>query len=84
MEKNYTKVYIEAENFRDKAWGEFPINRKYDLVLEMTEGYSDLYISLKGKRTPIGDMIFMEEPTRSAINEYCRKKYGIEFVSSRW
>lgn len=77
----YKKVYIKAEDFRDKAWGVYSLDDEYDLVLEMTHGYSDLYFAKKGEREAITEEIFFEEPGRERINEYCRKMYGIEFVT---
>lgn len=81
------KVYVKAEDFRDKAWGIYPIDDDVDLVLEMTHGYSDLYFAKKGEREAMMEEIFFEEPGRERINEYCRKNFGVEFVwkkSSWW
>ena len=75
-----TKVYVQAEDFRDKAWGIYPLDDEFDLVLEMTKGYSDLYISKKGCREAYTDEIFFEEPGHDNINEYCRKNFGVEFI----
>ena len=74
------KVKVQAEDFRDKAWGIYPIDDEFDLVLEMTHGYSDLYISKKGCREAYTDEIFFEEPSRKNINEYCKANFEVEFV----
>lgn len=75
----YKKVYIKAEDFRDKAWGIYPVDDEHDLVLEMTDGYSDLYLADKGKREPCTEEFFYEEEGRERINKYCRNNYGVEF-----
>lgn len=77
------QVLIEAEDFRDKAWGVYSVDDEHDLVLEMTEGYSDLYLAQKGHREPCTEEFFYEEEDRREINNYCRTNYGVEFVTWR-
>ena len=72
---------IHAEDFRDKAWGVAPINEHTELVLEMSEGYSDLYYRDPVSKMPITENIFFEMPGRKEINEYCRETHNLEFVT---
>lgn len=77
-----TKVYIKAEDFRDKAWGIYRIDDETELVLEMTHGYSDLYYRNAKTHDVLMEELFFEEPDRNRINEYCREMYKIEFVTT--
>ena len=81
MKQIVQTIYVKAEDFRDKAWGVYPINDEFDLVLEMTHGYSDLYYSMRGTRQAMSDEVFFEEPSLDNINEWCRKMHQIEFIN---
>lgn len=74
------KVFIKAEDMRDRAGAVYPLRNGTELVLSMTCGYSDLFIRNTATKEIIKELYF-EEPNRKEINKYCLEKYGVEFVT---
>lgn len=71
-------IYVKADDFRDHAMGVYTLDQYTDVVLEMTYGYSDLY--LRNHQTgEVVECLFSEEPSKKSINEYCESIYGIRF-----
>lgn len=74
------RIHIEAEDFRDKAWGVADLYDGTELVLEMTHGYSSLYYRDAVSKKVLTEELFFEEPNHKAINAYCRCMHNVEFV----